>query len=298
MYKRASHVIIFAVLPYMHRSCPGLSGRGRSDLKVFFWHTQSCSLSVWQDASAVVEFTGSRRSRPRQAAMTTTNMFQGLDSSGKPSSRVLRPPGGGSSNLFGGYEEDTSASRRPNKMSSSIFSPQESTGAQGSPKRSNPPGGKSSGIFGEPGAPSTQSKPVPPGGAASNIFGGAESTPPSVKSQHPNKPKDNLSVGVPATPDPPAPVPKMTVVEEVKAEPVPPQPTPEKQPAAPAPAANQNSEPATQQPTEKDHEPRLGPRPRSHNKVLNPPESLLLSLQKLDGYVCFQMVCIDGCFSI
>lgn len=63
----------------------------------------------------------------------------------------------------------------------------------------------------------------------------------------------------------------MTVVEEVKAEPVPPQPTPEKQPAAPAPAANQNSEPATQQPTEKDHEPRLGPRPRSHNKVLNPP---------------------------
>lgn len=77
-----------------------------------------------------------------------------------------------------------------------------------------------------------------------------------------------------------------TVVEEkVKVEPVSPQPTPEKEapapapvstptptPApAPAPTANQKSEPATQQPTEKDHEPRLGPRPRSHNKVLNPP---------------------------
>jgi len=83
-----------------------------------------------------------------------------------------------------------------------------------------------------------------------------------------------------------------TVVEEkVKVEPVSPQPTPEKEAAAPppvsapapapvsspapvsapAPTANQKSEPATQQPTEKDHEPRLGPRPRSHNKVLNPP---------------------------
>jgi len=56
--------------------------------------------------------------------------------------RVLRPPGGGSSNLFGGYEEDTSASRRPNKMSSSIFAPAEES--QGSPKRSNPPGELSS----------------------------------------------------------------------------------------------------------------------------------------------------------
>ncbi len=52
--------------------------------------------------------------------------------------RVLRPPGGGSSNLFGGYEEDTSASRRPNKMSSSIFAAPEET--QGSARRSNPPG--------------------------------------------------------------------------------------------------------------------------------------------------------------
>lgn len=51
--------------------------------------------------------------------------------------RVLRPPGGGSSNLFGGYEDDT-ASRRPNKMASTIFAPPEEP--QEAPKRSNPPG--------------------------------------------------------------------------------------------------------------------------------------------------------------
>lgn len=33
--------------------------------------------------------------------MTTTNVFQGMDSDAKNSSRVLRPPGGGSSNIFG-----------------------------------------------------------------------------------------------------------------------------------------------------------------------------------------------------
>ncbi|KAM4634409.1 jupiter microtubule associated homolog 2 isoform 2-T2 [Polymixia lowei] len=132
--------------------------------------------------------------------MTSTNMFQGLDSGAKPSSRVLRPPGGGSSNLFGGYEEDATASRRPNKMASTIFAPAEEP--QGGPKRSNPPGGKSSGIFGDAVAPAQQQKPGPPGGPSSNIFGGAESS--SVQSptrSHPNKPKDNLSVG--SEPEPP-----------------------------------------------------------------------------------------------
>lgn len=63
------------------------------------------------------------------------------------------------------------------------------------------------------------------------------------------------------------------VVEEVKAEVASPPPTPAKEEPAPAPEppANKNSESATEQPTEKNHEPRLGPRPRSHNKVLNPP---------------------------
>uniref|UniRef100_A0A672RMP9 Jupiter microtubule associated homolog 1a n=1 Tax=Sinocyclocheilus grahami TaxID=75366 RepID=A0A672RMP9_SINGR len=79
--------------------------------------------------------------------MTSTNMYQGLDSSGKPSSRILRPPGGGSSNLFGGYEEDPAASRRQNKMSSSIFAPPEET--RGGPRRSNPPGELSADTTGQ-----------------------------------------------------------------------------------------------------------------------------------------------------
>ncbi|KAF7697926.1 hypothetical protein HF521_004436 [Silurus meridionalis] len=124
--------------------------------------------------------------------MTSTNTFQGLEDSGKPSSRVLRPPGGGSSNIFGGYEDDSSASRRPNKMASTVFAPPEAP--QGGPKRSNPPGGKSSGIFTEPEAAFPQHKPLPPGGVTSNIFGGPVSNLPTVKS-HPNKPKDNISVG-------------------------------------------------------------------------------------------------------
>jgi len=36
--------------------------------------------------------------------MTTTNVFQGMDTDAKNSSRVLRPPGGGSSNIFGAPE--------------------------------------------------------------------------------------------------------------------------------------------------------------------------------------------------
>ncbi|KAL4230470.1 Hematological and neurological expressed 1-like [Mactra antiquata] len=34
--------------------------------------------------------------------MTTTELYSGYGADGKPSSRVLRPPGGGSSNIFGG----------------------------------------------------------------------------------------------------------------------------------------------------------------------------------------------------
>lgn len=52
--------------------------------------------------------------------------------------RVLRPPGGGSSNLFGGFEDDAAASRKPHKMASNIFGTPEQP--ESSPKRSNPPG--------------------------------------------------------------------------------------------------------------------------------------------------------------
>lgn len=45
--------------------------------------------------------------------------------------------------------------------------------------------------------------------------------------------------------------------------------------APPAPVTKEEAAPADSaaepNPSEKDHEPRLGPRPRSHNRVLNPP---------------------------
>ncbi|KAI5097238.1 jupiter microtubule associated homolog 2 [Silurus meridionalis] len=198
--------------------------------------------------------------------MTSTNTFQGLEDSGKPSSRVLRPPGGGSSNIFGGYEDDSSASRRPNKMASTVFAPPEAP--QGGPKRSNPPGGKSSGIFTEPEAAFPQHKPLPPGGVTSNIFGGPVSNLPTVKS-HPNKPKDNISVGSAVQVRAAAPQPKEEVKKKVL---VSPQATPKKEaPPTPEPTATQDSDSSAKQLSEKDHEPHLGARPRSHNRVLNPP---------------------------
>ncbi|KAF1379331.1 hypothetical protein PFLUV_G00174970 [Perca fluviatilis] len=229
--------------------------------------------------------------------MTSTNMFQGLDTGTKPSSRVLQPPGGGSSNLFGGYEDDSAASRRPNKMASKVFAPAEES--QCVPKRSNPPGqtslsgldvqrqaskkqgGKTSGIFGEPEPPARQQRPKPPGGPSSNIFGAAESAPAQSQNRsHPNKPKDNLSVGPESSPSLEAKVSQ----PEGKVEAAPPAPMPAKEEPAVV-SAPQEPEPKPQSPSFsssppvekevtgelKNHEPHLGPKPRSHNRVLNPP---------------------------
>ncbi|XP_034045471.1 jupiter microtubule associated homolog 2 isoform X2 [Thalassophryne amazonica] len=200
--------------------------------------------------------------------MTSTNMFQGLDNSAKPSSRVLQPPGGGCSNLFG-CEEDAAPSRRPNKMSSTVFAPPAES--QNIPRRSNPPGGKTSGIF-EPEPPAQPKKPIPPGGLSSNIFGSVESVPAqSPTRSHPNKPKDNLSVG----PEPESPAPEHKVSEPVvKEETVSPKALPPKEePAAVSscPEPKPSPSPFPDANALKNHEPHLGPRPRSHNKVLNPP---------------------------
>lgn len=68
---------------------------------------------------------------------------------------------------------------------------------------------------------------------------------------------------------------------EVKEEPAPPAPTPTKEEPAPvsAPPKPELTSPPPSVPVEKDqsaevlknHEPHLGPKPRSHNRVLNPP---------------------------
>ncbi|NWY05942.1 JUPI2 protein, partial [Nothoprocta ornata] len=98
--------------------------------------------------------------------------------------RVLKPPGGGSSNLFGNAEE-VSSSSRPHRMASNIFGASEEP--QNIPKRTNPPGGKESGIFEDPSLAQPRPRVNPPGGKTSDIFGSPVST--SVVRAHPNKPK-------------------------------------------------------------------------------------------------------------
>uniref|UniRef100_A0A8C5R4E7 Jupiter microtubule associated homolog 2 n=1 Tax=Leptobrachium leishanense TaxID=445787 RepID=A0A8C5R4E7_9ANUR len=152
--------------------------------------------------------------------------------------RVLKPPGGGSSCIFGSPTEAPAPTRR-HKIVSNIFgSPPE---PQNVPQRSNPPGGKTSGIFADSAAaPVVQRANQPPAGKR-NIF--SEEVLASPKA-HPNKPKDNISLKEP----------------EVK-----PQSTPEKPPAP------KEVRPSGPDPALAAHEPHLGPRPRSHNRVLNPP---------------------------
>ncbi|TNM86203.1 hypothetical protein fugu_008474 [Takifugu bimaculatus] len=81
--------------------------------------------------------------------MTTTTTYQGLEPGSKSSSRVLRPPGGGSNISLGADEEKPPV--RKNKMASSVFAEPEDPYAN---RRNNPPGGKPSGVLcGESSAP-------------------------------------------------------------------------------------------------------------------------------------------------
>lgn len=81
--------------------------------------------------------------------MTTTTTFQGMEPGAKSSSRVLRPPGGGSNISLGADEEKPPV--RKNKMASSVFAEPEDPYAN---RRNNPPGGKPTGVLcGESSAP-------------------------------------------------------------------------------------------------------------------------------------------------
>ncbi|XP_077172793.1 jupiter microtubule associated homolog 2 [Paroedura picta] len=177
-------------------------------------------------------------------------MFQGPEAdSAKPSSRVLKPPGGGSSDLFGCSE--VSSSLRPHRMASNIFGAAEEP--QNIPKRTNPPGGKDSGIFEDHKPNPSRQLTNPPGGKASNIFGSPE--PVGAVRAHPNKPKDHVML-----------CDRGDATPEIK-----PKAAEDQRP--PAEEARKPHRETPKEPGSKtdDHEPRLGPRPRSHNKVLNPP---------------------------
>ncbi|XP_019601108.1 jupiter microtubule associated homolog 1 [Rhinolophus sinicus] len=73
--------------------------------------------------------------------MTTTTTFKGVDPNSRNSSRVLRPPGGGS-NFSLGFDEPTEQQpMRKNKMASSIFG----TSEENPPSWAKSAGAKSSG---------------------------------------------------------------------------------------------------------------------------------------------------------
>lgn len=184
-------------------------------------------------------------------------MLQGPEiDTAKPSSRVLKPPGGGSSDLFGSPEEVTT-SLRPHKMTSNIFGAGEES--HNLPKRTNPPGGKDSGIFEDHKPNPSRQLTNPPGGKTSNIFGSSQNACP-VKA-HPNKPKDHAVIlNDKGDKGDTLVAPKPVVIED-------------KKPPVEVVSGEPQKEKTTNEPGRKidNHEPRLGPRPRSHNKVLNPP---------------------------
>ncbi|XP_074867244.1 jupiter microtubule associated homolog 2 [Carettochelys insculpta] len=174
-------------------------------------------------------------------------MFQGPEvEPAKPSSRVLKPPGGGSCDLFGSTED--SSSSRPHRMASSIFGTAEEP--QNFPKRTNPPGGKGSGIFEDPSPVQSRQRTNPPGGKTSDIFGSP--VPASPLRAHPNKPKDHIVLQE-----------EGVAPKELKAA--------ENNPQMEDRIKKRDLGKEEPSPKIDDHEPRLGPRPRSHNKVLNPP---------------------------
>ncbi|XP_008068499.1 hematological and neurological expressed 1-like protein [Carlito syrichta] len=180
-------------------------------------------------------------------------MFRNPESEGdRIGSRAMKSPGGESSNLFGSPEE-AAPSSRPNRMASNIFGPTEEP--QNIPKRTNPPGGKGSGIFDELTPVQTRQHLNPPGGKTSDIFGSPITA--ASRLAHPNKPKDHvfLCEGEPKS--------------DLKA----PMSVPSGEELAEKGSVREVGLAKEHVPTPQidSHEPRLGPRPRSHNKVLNPP---------------------------
>lgn len=74
--------------------------------------------------------------------MTTTTTFKGVDPNSRNSSRVLRPPGGGS-NFSLGFDEPTEQPVRKNKMASSIFgTPEENPPSWAKAAGAKPSGGR------------------------------------------------------------------------------------------------------------------------------------------------------------
>lgn len=137
-------------------------------------------------------------------------------------------------------------------MASNIFGASEQP--QNIPKRTNPPGGKESGIFEDSSSAQPRPRVNPPGGKTSDIFGSPVS--PSIVRAHPNKPKDHIVLKEEEIPK------KLEATENIK---------PHLEDGGEKKALGKEEQCKEPEPKIDNHEPRLGPRPRSHNKVLNPP---------------------------
>uniref|UniRef100_UPI00358FCC60 jupiter microtubule associated homolog 2-like isoform X2 n=1 Tax=Myxine glutinosa TaxID=7769 RepID=UPI00358FCC60 len=125
--------------------------------------------------------------------MTTTTSYEGFGGEDKPSSRILKPPGGGSSDIFGGRQPVPTSPRSTGNRppTSSIFAPAE---PDFFPQRSNPPGGKTSGIFDDSSSnEAVKQRSHPPGGKSSYNFGTGSLEP--SRNQNPNKPADSNIFG-------------------------------------------------------------------------------------------------------
>ncbi|XP_004691891.1 PREDICTED: hematological and neurological expressed 1-like protein [Condylura cristata] len=176
-------------------------------------------------------------------APASAQRFWGASLQTRGRTGTAQPPAGEPSS-----PEDAAPRGRPHRMASSVFGPGEEP--HNIPKRTNPPGGKGSGIFDDAAPLQTRQRLNPPGGKTSDIFGSPVAA--AAPLAHPNKPKDHefLREGDDLKPDCSAAAraaPREEPGQEGSGD-----------AGGPAPPVDR-------------HEPRLGPRPRSHNKVLNPP---------------------------
>ncbi|KAK3099662.1 hypothetical protein FSP39_007658 [Pinctada imbricata] len=81
--------------------------------------------------------------------MTTTDVFQGMSSEAKPSSRVIRPPGGGSSNIFGTNDaDDKPQQRRQQPATSNLFGAEDESKDKVGKRQGGPPDNSRANVFG------------------------------------------------------------------------------------------------------------------------------------------------------
>jgi len=106
--------------------------------------------------------------------MTSTNIQIGLSENSRSSSKVLKPPGGGSSDIFGNGNGTTAATPRSNKghQASNIFAPPLQKSCNGDNFRRNPNMDSHNRLFGDVERPYTPAKNhfksnIPLGGADS-----------------------------------------------------------------------------------------------------------------------------------